>query len=95
MMTKDLRRTERIPSQERVSVGWADSSGSPKFVLAKCLNISEEGISLRVAEPVPVRTYVTLRCEKLKIAEHASVKYCVRQNSWYQIGLEFTPGSFN
>ena len=47
---------------------------------------------MRIDQPIAVRTYVTLRSEKLKLAGTATVKYCIRRNTWYHIGLEFTPG---
>ena len=92
MTTKNMRRNERMPAQERVALAWDESGGQHKFVLASCLNISETGMSIRVESPLPVRTYVSLRSEKLKIAGNAAVKYCIRRNTWYQIGLEFNPG---
>ena len=90
MVTKNLRRNERMPSQERVAIGWDDLIGQPRFRFANCLNVSTDGLSVRVDEPIAVRTYVTLRSEKLKLAGTATVKYCIRRNSWYLIGLEFT-----
>lgn len=96
MVTKNLRRKERIPSQERVEIGWDDPIGQPRFMFANCLNVSTQGLSVRVHLPMPVRTYVTFRSEKLKLAGTATVKYCIRCNTWYRIGLEFIPGkAFN
>jgi hypothetical protein len=93
MNTKNLRRAQRTALEERIAVGWDDSNGNPKFVFARCLNVSTDGLSLRLDEPIQVRAYVSLRSEKLKISGSASVKYCIRRNSWYQIGLEFSPGT--
>ena len=91
MVTKNLRRNERISSRERVAIGWEDLTGHPRFMSGNSLNISTDGLSVRVDEPIAVRTYVTLRSEKLRLTGTATVKYCIRLNSWYQIGLEFTP----
>lgn len=90
MFTKELRGNDRTPSQESVALGWDDSAGQPKFVLANCLNVSVGGLSVRVNQPMPARTYVRLRSAKLNLAVTATVKYCIRSKSWYQIGLEFT-----
>lgn len=85
-----------MPSQEPVAIGWDDLIGQPRFMFANCLNVSTEGLSVRVHQPIAARTYVTLRSEKLKLAGTATVKYCIRRNTWYQVGLEFTPGmAFN
>ena len=78
--------------QERVAIGWDDPIGHPRFVFANCMIVSTKGLSLRVNQPLAVRTYVTLRSEKLKLAATATVKYCIRRNTWYQVGLEFTLG---
>ena len=92
MVTKNLRRKERIPSRERVAIGWDDLIGQPRFMFANCQNISTDGLSVRIDQPIAVRTYVTIRSEKLKLAGTATVKHCIRRNSWYHVGLEFTPG---
>jgi len=91
MITKELRRNERFPATEPVEVGWEESDG-PKFARATCLNISPEGISMRMDQALPVRSHVTFRSAKLKLSGTASVRYCIRRNSWYQVGLEFNPG---
>ncbi len=93
MVTRNLRRSGRIPTHEQVAIGWDDPIGQPRFTLANCLNLSADGLSLRVNQPLAVRSYVTLRSEKLKLAGTATVKYCIRINTWYRVGLEFTPGS--
>jgi len=90
MFIKDLRREDRAPSAESVTLSWDDSAGQAKFAIANCLNVSVGGISVRVNQAVPVRTSVRLRSAKLKLAVTATVKYCVRHNSWYRLGLEFT-----
>lgn len=91
MITKNLRRNERIPSLERVAIGWDDLIGQPRFMFGNSLNISTDGLSVRVDQAIALRTYVTIRSEKLKLAGTATVKYCIRRNSWYHVGLEFTP----
>ncbi|MEO8130527.1 MAG: PilZ domain-containing protein [Bryobacteraceae bacterium] len=90
MYTKNLRLTERTASTESVALGWDDPGGQPKFVLANCVNFSDGGLSVRLNQPMVIRACVRLRSAKLKLAVTATVKYCVRRNSWYQVGFEFT-----
>jgi hypothetical protein len=92
MVINNLRRNLRVPSSERIALSWDETPGNPRFTFAKCLNISPEGISVRTDKPMPIRSYVSLRSEKLHLTGSASVKYCIRHNNWYQVGLEFTPG---
>src|SRR4051812_34962002 len=92
MFVSNLRRNERVAVTERIALSWDDTPGQPRFSFAQCLNISPEGISIRSDKPMPVRAYVSLRSEKLHLTGTASVKYCIRKNNWYQVGLEFTPG---
>jgi hypothetical protein len=92
MTIKNSRRSERMPAKEQVSIRWENSVGQPRFALVNCLNISEDGISILFREPIPVRCYVSVSSEKLKLAGNAAVKYCIRQKTWFQIGLEFTGG---
>jgi hypothetical protein len=92
MMIKNARRAERMLAKDQVTLSWEDNLGEPRFALVYCLNISIHGIAIRFREPMTVRSYVRVRSEKLKVSDSASVKYCIRRNAWYQIGLEFTSG---
>jgi hypothetical protein len=83
---------ERIESPQRVSISWDDKHGQAKFASARALNVSENGISLRLNEPLDVRSLLTLRSEGLKLAGSATVRYCIRRNGWHYVGLEFSGG---
>jgi len=88
----NLRRSERIPALCPVSISWDDGHGEPKFAIAKGRNICENGVSLRVNEPLPVRSYVSLHSESLQLSGTAAVRYCLRANGCYSVGLEFSGG---
>jgi hypothetical protein len=92
MMINNARRTERMLAKDQVTLSWEDNLGEPRFALVYCVNVSMHGIAIRFREPMTVRSYVRVRSEKLKLSGSASVKYCIRRNAWYQIGLEFTSG---
>jgi hypothetical protein len=88
----DLRRTERVPALQPISISWDDGHGEPKFAIAKGSNICENGVGLRVNEPLPLRSFVSLHSESLRLSGTAAVRYCLRGNGCYSVGLEFSGG---
>jgi hypothetical protein len=88
----DLRRTERVPALQPVSICWDNGRGEPKFAIAKGSNICENGVGLRVNEPIALRTFVSLHSESLHLSGTATVRYCLRGNGCYSVGLEFSGG---
>lgn len=89
----DLRRVDRTPCNQRVTVVWRDASGQEKYVQAKGVDISELGLRLEVPEPLPCQTYLTLGAEKLGLKGNASVRHCMRvRGSRYAVGVEFSAG---
>jgi len=87
-----MRRHERTENYETVQVMWKDRDGGDKYANARTLNISELGMRIEVPEPLQERSYVILRCDKLKLSGTASVRSCQRKGNRYQIGLEFSVG---
>ena len=92
MTSKGIRRHERTDQSETVQVMWKDREGGDKFANARTLNVSEVGMLIEVPEPLQERSYVNLRCDKLKLNGRASVRSCQRKGSRYQVGLEFSVG---
>jgi hypothetical protein len=88
----ELRRTGRMNFPDRVFLGWDGEDGEPRFTIARGVNISPTGISVRVNHSIPVRSYVSLRSESLNLSGNASVRYCIRRDGWYRLGLEFSSG---
>jgi hypothetical protein len=92
MTSKGTRRHDRTEHAEIVQVMWKDRDGGDKFTNARTLNISEVGMRIEVPEPLQERSYVTLRCDKLKLNGRASVRTCHRKGTRYLVGLEFSVG---
>jgi PilZ domain len=92
MSRHDLRREERQNCSQPVAIMWRDASGDDKFMNAPVRDISESGLGVEILEPVPVRSLVTLRANKLGIHGSASVRHCAREGLQYRIGVEFTGG---
>jgi hypothetical protein len=91
-VSRGLRRHERTEESATVQVMWKDRDGGDKFAQARTLDISELGMRIEVPEAVPERSYVILRCDKLKLSGTASVRSCQRKGNRYWIGLEFSVG---
>ena len=92
MASRGTRRHERTKQAEILQVMWKDRDGSDKFTNARSLDISEVGMRIEVPEPMQERSYVTLRCDRLKLNGRASVRSCQRTGARYVVGLEFSIG---
>jgi len=89
----DLRRTERQPCDQRITVVWRDTGGEEKFIQAKAVDICELGLRLEMPEPLPLQTYLTLGADKLGLRGQASVRHCSRvRGSRFAVGVEFAGG---
>jgi|SRR5580692_8133758 hypothetical protein len=92
MTSKGTRRHERSEHADIVQVMWKDRDGGDKFANARTLDISELGMRIEIPEAVQERSFVSLRCDKLKLSGTASVRSCQRKGNKYQVGLEFSVG---
>ena len=72
-----------------VRILWEDSDGRERISNALVVNVSANGLKLRLDEKVPVRSYVTCNEAALGIAGRGSVRYCIYSKGKYEIGLEF------
>ncbi len=84
-----MRRHPRLPCALLLNVSWKDSRSNVQKIRAKCLDLSAEGARLETAVPIPLRTTVTLHCDRYGSLGAASVRHCVRKVLKYSIGLEF------
>ena len=90
---KDLRRHERKPCDQNVTITWRDAKGENKFAVVRAVDISERGMRLHMPEAPPLNSYVFLRATKLGLVGNAAVRYCVRSTPMkYSVGAEFTAG---
>lgn len=88
---RERRQTDRQPFSARVRVAWDCAGGDPMVLPGFCLDISEHGMRLDVPQPIPLRSYVTVRVENLlvSIPGRGSVRHCTRKRGRYEIGVEF------
>ena len=92
MSKGNLRRHERDACESILQIVWRDREGEEKYTNARTLDVSESGMRIEVPEPLPERSYVTLRADKLGLHGSASVRSCVRKGTRYLVGLEFSAG---
>jgi hypothetical protein len=89
----ESRRHRRHEASGLLQILWEDAAGQPKMSHGRIVNVSVEGVQVRLDEKIPVRTYVYCTDAKLGIRGRASVRYCNFSRGRYQIGLEFSGGS--
>jgi hypothetical protein len=76
-----------------IRILWEDSYGSERVSNAMIVNVSANGVKLRLDEKISVRSYVACNDVSLGIVGRASVRYCIFSKGKYEIGLEFVSGS--
>jgi hypothetical protein len=75
----DNRRHQRIRYLGPARISWDDECGLASYADAKCLDVSQEGLCIEVADTVPVRSLLSLRVERIKVGGSATVKYVARR----------------
>jgi|HubBroStandDraft_6_1064221.scaffolds.fasta_scaffold635852_1 hypothetical protein len=89
----EFRRQVRYPIKGMIRIIWQDGTGRERVCNAQLVNISLNGMQLRVDEKIPLRAYVSCNDETLRIRGTGSVRYCNFAKGKYEIGLEFAGGT--
>jgi len=84
------RRHLRVLYGGPVRLAWDDDRGEPRYTIAKCLDVSEAGLRIEAPVSIPLRTYVTLRAERINVCGTAAVKNVARAGSKFILGLELS-----
>jgi PilZ domain len=87
---QSMRRHRRRFYNGAVRVSWTDSSGDTKYVRGTCVDVSEGGLRLEGPEPIPVRSYIGVSADRIKLAGTASVRSMVRHGAKYLLGVELS-----
>jgi hypothetical protein len=90
MPASDVRRHRRIPYIGPIRLSWEDERGQQKFVQSKCVDISESGLRVEAPQPIPLRTCLMLRAERINLSGAATVRHSQRYGSKYIIGIELS-----
>jgi len=83
------RRNQRFAFSGKVTISWEQG---PDYAMARgtCLDISHNGLCIRVKEPIPVGSYVGLSIEPLGFRSSASVRHILRGVAHYTVGLQLS-----
>src|SRR5215468_7785518 len=86
----DMRRHRRYRVDAgALLVSWLDTTGRMKTTRTRALNVSEQGISIELPQPV-MPLLVRFQSEQFNVNGLGTVRYCRRAGSKYVVGLEFT-----
>jgi hypothetical protein len=90
MRKQDQRRFQRVPYAGALRICSDDPGGNPAFGLAKCVDLSANGLRVAVQTPVTVGTYLLFRAEKPNFGGTARVRRVSHQPAHYVLGLELS-----
>ena len=89
--TKNHRRHRRIPYVGPIRISW-EEQGEQFYALARCIDVSEDGVLVEVAQPVRPGTRILLMAERLKLHGAASVRHMDLFRGKYLLGINLTQG---
>jgi hypothetical protein len=87
---KEHRQYERVPHFGPIRICWETDEGMVSYASAKCLDVSEEGLRIELAEPIPVRTRILLRADRINFSGSATVRSRTWRGCKYILGLNLT-----
>jgi len=89
----NVRRQVRYSASGELRLRWQERSGRERVVAATIMNVSAEGLQLRISEPISARSLVSCDDPKLHISGRGTVRYCHFIKGEYLIGVEFRGGT--
>jgi hypothetical protein len=86
----EMRKSPRFPMTSAVRVGWVDCQRQMRYVTAQGVDISENGLAVRL--PVQLRHGALLNLELAHcgISAVGRVRYCVMRGGEWRVGMELT-----
>src|SRR5712671_4680170 len=89
----DRRQHRRQAMGGKLRVLWQDAEGRERVCAAEIVDISVNGLKIRVDIQMAARTYVTVNERAIGITGRGSVRYCRYEKGRYVVGLEFSGGT--
>src|SRR5579863_5713842 len=89
----ERRRHDRQPITGKLRVLWHDAEGREQVCAAEVVDISVNGLRMRVDIKMAPQTYVTVNDRDIGITGRGSVRYCRYEKGKYVVGLEFAGGT--
>ena len=90
--TMERRRKTRIPLKDVLKLAWVDRKDKYFATKAPCLDASETGLRVEIAERIDPASFVNIKADRFGLTASARVRHVVQSGIRYQIGLEFNPG---
>ena len=87
---KDYRHHERLAYNGPVRISWEDEQGLVRYAHAKCLDVSEDGLRIEVAESIPVRSRLLFRADRINLSGTATVRSIAWRGCKYILGLNLS-----
>src|SRR5258708_30600072 len=88
----ERRQQSRKRSAEKLRVLWLDADGRECVCVAELVDISANGLRIRVDIQMAPRTCVMVNDRKIGITGRGLVRYCRYAKGKYEVGLEFSSG---
>ena len=91
----ERRKQRRKKVQGALTILWQapDDLNVEGCTYAECVDVSENGVRLRVPEPLPYRSIITFNSIDLKLAGRGSVRHCAPRKAGFDIGVECFGGT--
>lgn len=90
-LEKIRRRGSRTACDISVTISWTEEEGNrDRYLLGKCVEISETGLRIELLQPIPYLTYVTLRIAGMNLATSARVRHSRTRGLKATMGLELS-----
>ena len=86
------RRGARLRFQAAFSVFWNERVSQPKYIKVACYEVSERGLSIETADPIPVGTRLSLRADSGALFGDARVKHVTKRGAKFILGVELSGG---
>jgi hypothetical protein len=85
--SKNNRRHYRIPYIGPMRISW-EEQGQPCFAMARCIDLSEDGLRIEVVRPVRPGATVMVNAERIKLSGATTVRRMERYGGKYLLGLQ-------
>jgi hypothetical protein len=87
---KNRRQHERLSYRGPVLVSWDDDQGLVRYSHAKLLDISQDGLRIEMAEPISIRSRLSLRADRINFSGSAIVRSLTWRRCKYTMGLSLS-----
>ena len=87
---KDHRLHHRVPYCGPARIAWDDERGLTRFANAKCIDVSQGGLRIEAAEPIPLLSRLSLRVDRINISGSATVRNVAWRGCKYILGLNLS-----